>query len=135
MARVPITGTSTTTGVTTPSWPRPPWGRTGKGGGGSGRHLVQPYATKLGGLWLVPKSDLQDVSFCSVCRMQTYDSYEESYISAARRERAGGETLGSNSEEAGGQPREVTSGRAGVEDKRLGDLQRFWGQSMCPSFS
>ncbi|KFP53321.1 Protein transport protein Sec16B, partial [Cathartes aura] len=39
-------------------------------------------------------------------RMQTYDSYEESYISAARRERAGGETLGSNSEEAGGQPRE-----------------------------
>ncbi|KAM6199871.1 protein transport protein Sec16B-like [Sarcoramphus papa] len=39
-------------------------------------------------------------------RMQTYDSYEESYISAARKERAGGETLGSNSEEAGGQPRE-----------------------------
>ncbi|KAF1399063.1 Protein transport protein Sec16B, partial [Spheniscus humboldti] len=39
-------------------------------------------------------------------RMQTYDSREESYISAARREWAGGETLGSDSGEAGGQPRE-----------------------------
>ncbi|NXH70934.1 SC16B protein, partial [Hydrobates tethys] len=39
-------------------------------------------------------------------RTQTYDSYEESYISSARRERAGGETLGSHSGEAGGQPRE-----------------------------
>ncbi|NWR84464.1 SC16B protein, partial [Furnarius figulus] len=39
-------------------------------------------------------------------RMQTYDSYEESYSSAARREGAGGETLGSNSREAGGQPQE-----------------------------
>ncbi|NXT27289.1 SC16B protein, partial [Syrrhaptes paradoxus] len=39
-------------------------------------------------------------------RMQTYDSYEGSYISAARRERAGGGTLGSDSGEAGGQPRE-----------------------------
>ncbi|XP_009702785.1 PREDICTED: LOW QUALITY PROTEIN: protein transport protein Sec16B, partial [Cariama cristata] len=39
-------------------------------------------------------------------RMQTYDSYEESFISAARREWAGGETLGSDMGEAGGQPRE-----------------------------
>ncbi|NXJ93476.1 SC16B protein, partial [Corythaixoides concolor] len=39
-------------------------------------------------------------------RMQTYDSYEESYISVAKREQAGGETLGSDSGEAGGQPRE-----------------------------
>ncbi|NXP44945.1 SC16B protein, partial [Heliornis fulica] len=34
-------------------------------------------------------------------RTQTYDSYEERYISAARPERAGGETLGSDSGEAG----------------------------------
>ncbi|XP_010077463.1 PREDICTED: protein transport protein Sec16B, partial [Pterocles gutturalis] len=39
-------------------------------------------------------------------RTQTYDSYERSYISAARRERAGGETLNSDSGEAGGQPQE-----------------------------
>ncbi|NXW00252.1 SC16B protein, partial [Fregetta grallaria] len=39
-------------------------------------------------------------------RTQTYDSYKESYTSAARRERAGGETLGSDSGEAGGQPQE-----------------------------
>ncbi|NWU05877.1 SC16B protein, partial [Cephalopterus ornatus] len=39
-------------------------------------------------------------------RMQGYGSYEESYTSAARREGAGGETLGSNSGEAGGQPQE-----------------------------
>ncbi|KFQ40138.1 Protein transport protein Sec16B, partial [Mesitornis unicolor] len=39
-------------------------------------------------------------------RMQTYDSYEESYISAARREWAGGETLSNNLGEAGGQPQE-----------------------------
>ncbi|NWS58671.1 SC16B protein, partial [Chunga burmeisteri] len=39
-------------------------------------------------------------------RMQTYDSYEESFISAARREWAGGETLGSDTGEASGQPRE-----------------------------
>ncbi|NXM23683.1 SC16B protein, partial [Oxyruncus cristatus] len=39
-------------------------------------------------------------------RMQTYGSYEASYTSAARREGAGAETLGSNSGEAGGQPRE-----------------------------
>ncbi|KFQ48856.1 Protein transport protein Sec16B, partial [Pelecanus crispus] len=34
-------------------------------------------------------------------RTQTYDSYNESYVSSARREWAGGETLGSNSGEAG----------------------------------
>ncbi|XP_076194290.1 protein transport protein Sec16B isoform X1 [Aptenodytes patagonicus] len=39
-------------------------------------------------------------------RMQTYDSHEESYISTARKEWAGGETLGSDSGEAGGQPQE-----------------------------
>ncbi|NWX45825.1 SC16B protein, partial [Steatornis caripensis] len=39
-------------------------------------------------------------------RTHTYDSYEENYISAARRERAGGETLGSDPREAGGQTRE-----------------------------
>ncbi|KAM6080857.1 protein transport protein Sec16B-like [Theristicus caerulescens] len=39
-------------------------------------------------------------------RTQTYDFYEESYISAARREWAGGETLGSESGEAGGQSQE-----------------------------
>ncbi|KAJ7398902.1 protein transport protein Sec16B [Pitangus sulphuratus] len=39
-------------------------------------------------------------------RMQTYGSHEESYTSAARREGAGGGTLGSNSGEAGGQPQE-----------------------------
>ncbi|XP_009067725.1 PREDICTED: protein transport protein Sec16B, partial [Acanthisitta chloris] len=38
-------------------------------------------------------------------RNQTYNSYEESYISASRRERAGGE-FSSSSGEAGGQPRE-----------------------------
>lgn len=59
--------------------------------------------------------------------MQTYDSHEESYISAARREWAGGETLGSNSGEAGGQAREVTSRWAGAEDKRLGDLPEILG--------
>ncbi|NXC30049.1 SC16B protein, partial [Campylorhamphus procurvoides] len=39
-------------------------------------------------------------------RMQSYDSYEETYTSAARREGAGGETLGSNSGEASGQLQE-----------------------------
>ncbi|NXJ35349.1 SC16B protein, partial [Ciconia maguari] len=39
-------------------------------------------------------------------RMQTYDSYEKSDISAARKELAGGETLVSESREAGGQPQE-----------------------------
>ncbi|KFZ52168.1 Protein transport protein Sec16B, partial [Antrostomus carolinensis] len=39
-------------------------------------------------------------------RTKTYDSYEESYISAARREWAGGETLSSDLGEAGGQPQE-----------------------------
>ncbi|NWU73103.1 SC16B protein, partial [Pterocles burchelli] len=39
-------------------------------------------------------------------RMQTYDSYEGSYISAARRERAGRETLDSDLGEGGGQPQE-----------------------------
>ncbi|NXY15610.1 SC16B protein, partial [Atrichornis clamosus] len=39
-------------------------------------------------------------------RTQTYDSYEESYISAASREGAGGGTLSSDSGEAGGQPKE-----------------------------
>ncbi|XP_075365318.1 protein transport protein Sec16B [Mycteria americana] len=39
-------------------------------------------------------------------RMQTYDPYEKRDISAARKELAGGETLGSESREAGGQPQE-----------------------------
>ncbi|XP_075278712.1 protein transport protein Sec16B isoform X2 [Opisthocomus hoazin] len=39
-------------------------------------------------------------------RTQTYNSYEERYVLSARPERAGGETLGSDSGEAGGQPRE-----------------------------
>ncbi|KFV15769.1 Protein transport protein Sec16B, partial [Tauraco erythrolophus] len=39
-------------------------------------------------------------------RMQTYDSYEESHIFAARRERAEGQTLTSDLGEAGGQLRE-----------------------------
>ncbi|KFQ95820.1 Protein transport protein Sec16B, partial [Nipponia nippon] len=39
-------------------------------------------------------------------RTQTYNSYEESYISAARREWAGGETLSSESGEASGQSQE-----------------------------
>ncbi|NXE90978.1 SC16B protein, partial [Menura novaehollandiae] len=39
-------------------------------------------------------------------RTQTYDSYGESYILAGSREGAGGETLGSDSGEAGGQPKE-----------------------------
>ncbi|XP_054690397.1 protein transport protein Sec16B isoform X2 [Grus americana] len=39
-------------------------------------------------------------------RTQTYDSYEERYASAARPEWAGGEMLGSDSGEVGGQPQE-----------------------------
>ncbi|NXQ99120.1 SC16B protein, partial [Sagittarius serpentarius] len=39
-------------------------------------------------------------------RMQTYSSYEERYVSSARPERAGGETVGSDLGEAGGQPSE-----------------------------
>ncbi|NXK26373.1 SC16B protein, partial [Arenaria interpres] len=39
-------------------------------------------------------------------RTQTYDSSKERYVSAARPEWAGGETLGSDSGEAGGQPQE-----------------------------
>ncbi|NXQ17894.1 SC16B protein, partial [Peucedramus taeniatus] len=39
-------------------------------------------------------------------RTQTYSSYEESYTSAARREGTGEGTLGSDSGEAGGQPKE-----------------------------
>ncbi|KAM9620012.1 protein transport protein Sec16B-like [Morphnus guianensis] len=39
-------------------------------------------------------------------RTQTYDSYEERYVSAARPEWAGGETPGSDSGEASGQPSE-----------------------------
>ncbi|XP_027550583.1 protein transport protein Sec16B-like isoform X2 [Neopelma chrysocephalum] len=39
-------------------------------------------------------------------RRHSYGSHEESYTSAARREGAGGETLGSNAGEAGGQPQE-----------------------------
>ncbi|NXB63285.1 SC16B protein, partial [Struthidea cinerea] len=39
-------------------------------------------------------------------RTQTYSSYEESYISTARREGTGEGTLGSDSGEAGGQPKE-----------------------------
>ncbi|NXU18006.1 SC16B protein, partial [Pardalotus punctatus] len=39
-------------------------------------------------------------------RTQTYDSYEESYISTARREGTGEEALGSDLGEAGGQPKE-----------------------------
>uniref|UniRef100_A0A8B9M6K8 Protein transport protein Sec16B n=1 Tax=Accipiter nisus TaxID=211598 RepID=A0A8B9M6K8_9AVES len=39
-------------------------------------------------------------------RTQTYDSYEERYVSAARPECAGGETPGSDSGEASGQPSE-----------------------------
>jgi len=66
MARAPITGTSTTTGVTTPTWPQPTRGRTGKRGG-SVRQLVPPSTAELRRLWLVPKiSDLQGVSFCSL---------------------------------------------------------------------
>ncbi|KFP19220.1 Protein transport protein Sec16B, partial [Egretta garzetta] len=39
-------------------------------------------------------------------KMQTHDSYEESYVSAGRMEWAGGETLSSNLGKAGGQPQE-----------------------------
>ncbi|NXN86225.1 SC16B protein, partial [Bombycilla garrulus] len=39
-------------------------------------------------------------------RTQTYNSYEESYTSTARREETGEGTLGSDSGEAGGQPKE-----------------------------
>ncbi|KAM6305715.1 protein transport protein Sec16B-like [Aegotheles albertisi] len=39
-------------------------------------------------------------------RTQSYDSYEQSYISSTNREQAGGETLGSDLGEAGGQPGE-----------------------------
>ncbi|KAM6065638.1 protein transport protein Sec16B [Chlamydotis macqueenii] len=40
-------------------------------------------------------------------RTQTYNSYEESYISATRREWAGGEILSSDPREAGDQPQEI----------------------------
>lgn len=68
--------------------------------------------------------------FAHTCRTQTYNSSEESYTSAARREGTREGTLGSDSGEAGGQPKEVTSRWAGVEDKSLSEI---WEQSMCPA--
>uniref|UniRef100_A0A8C4VAC1 SEC16 homolog B, endoplasmic reticulum export factor n=1 Tax=Falco tinnunculus TaxID=100819 RepID=A0A8C4VAC1_FALTI len=44
-------------------------------------------------------------------RMQTYESYEESSVSAVRKEREGGEALNSSLGEAGGQPQEQPSGQ------------------------
>lgn len=124
MARV--TGTSTTTGATTPTWPRAPQGSTGKPG-----ESVQPCDTiccKISGFVGGSKTpDLQRVSLCSHCRRQSYSSYEESCTSIARREGTGEGILSSGSGEAAGQPKEVTSRWAGVEDK---NLQRF-GNNPC----
>lgn len=91
---------------------------------------MQPSATKLVSLWLVPESVTFKVSpFALVCRMQTHDSYEESYVSAGRMEWAGGETLSSNLGKAGGQPQEVTSKWAGVGGQKAWGSPRDFGSN------
>lgn len=94
-------------------------------------NLVRPSAAKLVGLGVVQTPQTFSVSpFAPTCRTQTYSSSEESYTSTARREGTGEGALSSDSGEAAGQPKEVTSGGAGAEDKNLSEI---WEQSMCPS--
>lgn len=93
-------------------------------------NLMKPSAAKLVGLWVVQKSQTSSMpSFACTCRTQTYSSSEESYTSTARREGTREGTLASDSGEAGGQPKEVASRWAGVEDKSLSEI---WEQSTCP---
>lgn len=97
---------------------------------GSLCNLVKSSAAKLAGLGVVQKPQTFSVSpFAPLCRTQTYSSSEESHTSTSRREGTGEGTLSSDSGEASGQPKEVTSRWAGVEDKNLSEI---WEQSMCP---